>query len=568
MAVNYAKHISTKVTPQSEAIPFTNQIKNSADGYSFPVDDTVRMDRFLILGSVKGSYYAGEQKLTKENAEAVIRRIQKNGLDAVNQIVNVSVKGRAPKNDPAVFALALAATYGDTETKKAAFAAVSKVCRIGTHLFQFANYCNELRGWGRGLKNAIANWYLDKDTDNLAYQVTKYQQRDGWSHRDLLRLSHPKTTDSKKQSLFRWVTHGADSKGSMQVKRGDVTKEYSALDVSFPSYIEGFERIKKVTSVKEAAKLVAEYNLPRECVPTQFLTEKEIWEVLLEKGMPLTALIRNLGNMTKIGLISPLSKATRKVVEILSNSERLKKSRIHPFSVLVALKAYSAGRGFRGSSTWSPVSAVTDALDSAFYKCFDFVKPTNKRWLVAVDCSGSMGSPEVAGLTGINPRTAAAALAMVIANTEPNNHIVGFTSGGYSSRFSGYGSGLTELNLSKRQRLDDVINTMSRVPFGGTDCALPMLYAEQKKIEVDVFVVLTDSETWHGSIHPTQALQNYRKVMGIPAKSAVVGMVSNGFSIADPEDAGQMDFVGCDSALPSLLQSFVDDNYAEELPEE
>ena len=34
--------------------------------------------------------------------------------------------------------------------------------------------------------------------------------------------------------------------------------------------------------------------------------------------------------------------------------------------------------------------------------------------------------------------------------------------------------------------------------MGGTDCAQPMLYAKRKQLDVDVFIVYTDNETWAG----------------------------------------------------------------------
>ena len=92
--------------------------------------------------------------------------------------------------------------------------------------------------------------------------------------------------------------------------------------------------------------------------------------------------------------------------------------------------------------------------------------------------------------------------------------------------------------------------------FGGTDCALPMLDALERKIPVDCFVILTDSETWAGPIHPAEALRKYRQEMGIPAKLVVVAMVANEFTIADPEDAGMLDVVGFDSAAPALIADF------------
>ena len=100
------------------------------------------------------------------------------------------------------------------------------------------------------------------------------------------------------------------------------------------------------------------------------------------------------------------------------------------------------------------------------------------------------------------------------------------------------------------------MDTVSRIPMGGTDCALPMLWALEPGVEVDTFAVLTDSETWHGDIHPVQALRRYRERTGIPARLVVVAMVSNGFTIADPEDAGMLDVVGFDTATPQLIADF------------
>jgi 60 kDa SS-A/Ro ribonucleoprotein len=98
---------------------------------------------------------------------------------------------------------------------------------------------------------------------------------------------------------------------------------------------------------------------------------------------------------------------------------------------------------------------------------------------------------------------------------------------------------------------------VSGLPFDATDCGLPMRYALKHKLAVDAFVVYTDSETWAGKVHPAQALAQYRAATGIPARLVVVGMVSNGFSIADPQDPGMLDVVGFDTAAPSLMSEFI-----------
>jgi 60 kDa SS-A/Ro ribonucleoprotein len=95
-----------------------------------------------------------------------------------------------------------------------------------------------------------------------------------------------------------------------------------------------------------------------------------------------------------------------------------------------------------------------------------------------------------------------------------------------------------------------------RASFGRTDCAQPMLYAQAHGRKIDTFVIYTDSETWAGNVHPAQALRDYRRTSGIDARLVVVGLVSNGFSIADPADPEMLDVVGFDTATPQLISDF------------
>ena len=523
--VKYAKLFSLRRTPQSEPVPGT--VPNSAGGYAFPVDDWTRLDRFLVLGSDGGSYYAAERTLTRENAESVLRAIAEDGPRAVARIVAVSQSGRAPKNDPAIFALALAAAAEDPATKQAAFAALPKVARTGTHLFQFAEAVQGQRGWGRGLRRAIGAWYLDRPVDDVAFQSVKYRQRNGWSHRDLLRLAHPETDEQARKDLFDWIVR--DSRGE-----------------ALPPFVRAFTALAKAEDGATAAALIRQHDLPREAVPTVLLNDPAAWEALLER-MPMTALVRSLAKLTAVGVVKPLGDSLPLVLSALGDTDRIAKARLHPLAILMALRVYAQGRGDKGGLTWEPVQPVIDALNAAFYTAFKAVEPTGKRMLLALDVSGSMGMGRIAG-TALTPREGSAAMALMTAATEVNTHIVGFTGGA---------GGLKTLPLSPSMRLDDAVNAVSGLPFDATDCALPMLYALEKGLKVDAFVVYTDSETWAGQIHPAQALRQYRERTGIAAKLVVVGMVSNGFSIADPADAGMLDVVGFDTAAPAVIADFV-----------
>jgi 60 kDa SS-A/Ro ribonucleoprotein len=513
---------STRETSQKKKIPGTNQVKNSAGGYAWAVDDWVRLDRFLVLGSEGGTYYIGEQQLTQENAKAAVRCIANDGRRVVERVTEISVSGRAPKNDPALFVLAMCAGLGDVRTRRYAMTVLPQVARIGTHLFHFLTYVQQFRGWGPLLRDGVSTWYTSKDVDRLAYQLIKYRQRDGWSHRDVLRKAHP--ARESHNDLFHWVTQGEAREG-------------------LPALINGYIACQNATNAKQVAALVRELNLPREAIPTEFLNDIDVWQELLRR-MPMTAMIRNLGKMTSMGLLKPMDSNISIVTDALSNQGQITKSRVHPLTILVALKTYSRGSGVKGSLKWRPVSQIVDALDNAFYLSFGNVKPSNKNTLLAIDVSGSMTWGEIAGMTGVTPRDGSAAMALITANVEPNYHILGF-----SDR-------LVDIPISPKNRLDDVSKRMSRIPMGGTDCALPMIHALNNGMNVDTFVVYTDSETWAGKIHPSQALVKYREATGINAKLVIVGMLSNGFSIADPNDAGMLDVVGFDTATPNIISEF------------
>ncbi len=560
MAINYAKLFNRRATSQSQAIPGSTQVPNSGGGYSWAVDDWTRLDRFLILGAEGGTYYIGERDLVKQNHDALIRCIKADGICAVNRIVEISDAGRAPKNDPAIFALALVVTHGDVPAKTHAFANLNKVCRIGTHLFHFAEYVNAMRGWGRGLRSAVGRWYVERDADALAHQAVKYQQRDGWSHADLLRLAHPKAPSVQHDAVFRWMLSGADSLGEREVKRKvrgeDRVAKYGAVG-DLPQLIAAFEQAKRATSAGEIVKLITDFDLPREAIPTQWLNEVAVWDALLQR-MPMTALIRNLGKMTSLGLIKPFSDAKQLVLRKLKDETALKRSRIHPLAVLVAQKVYAQGHGDKGSLKWSPVSAVVDALDEAFYATFSNVEPCNKPVLLALDVSGSMAGSMIAG-SCISAREASAAMALITMATEPECEVIGFSAaaGGHGGMWGGGESGITRVNLSPRMRLAEVIQRIEAIPMGGTDCALPMLWAARNKLNVAAFITYTDSETWAGSIHPAQALRQYRSEFVGDAKAVVVGMTSNGFTLADPDDRGMLDVVGFDTSAPAVIADFV-----------
>jgi 60 kDa SS-A/Ro ribonucleoprotein len=390
-----------------------------------------------------------------------------------------------------------------------------------------------LRGSGRGAKKAIANWFNEKSPEKLALQVVKYKQRDGWSMRDVLRVSHPKAATPSHNSIYHYVTKGWDAVGN------DPHSD-AALNVIWAS-----ERAKVTTDEKEIARLVRDFALPWEAIDTKWLNSHLVWDALMENIMP-EALMRNLGRLTSNGYLKAMSDASRKAIGILTSEDRIKQARLHPMKLLVALKIYAQGRGDKGSLTWTPNQQIVNALDDAHYMAYQFVEPTNKRHLLALDISGSMDSP-VPGMP-ITAREAVAAMAMVTARVEKEHLFVGF------------GNTLVNLPISPRQRLDDVCKLMQRLPFGYTNVALPFEWALQSKTPLDAVIVMSDNEVNYGQ-HPATALNRYRKEMGLATKLVVCGTSTTSFTVNDPTDPNGLDVVGFDTAAPQIMADFIGDRF-------
>jgi len=573
----YADHVANPKTPQSQKAKST-QVKGRAGGFVFKVGPWTRLNRFLIIGNENGGYYASARELTMESYDCILECLKLDPKRVVDTIVEISDGGRAVKNDPAVFALAVCSVHGDEKTKTYANKVMPKVCRFSTAFFTWVDSVNTLKDGrkGKGMLRAIGRWYTEKTPVQLAYQVCKYPGRNvggqRWTHADALRLARISPSKDGRPSrngkaltipsdehatVFHYATHGVTSKadaakrekeasetGKAQESLGLSESKFKALQYSDLKYIWAHEQCKVATSNKQVVKLIEDFGLTRESVPPQFRNELEVQKALLAK-MPMTALIRNLGGMTSSGLLKPLADETTLVIDKITNDEALKRSRIHPMTIMLALRVYSSGNGMR--TTWKPVAAIKDAMEDAFYKSFNYVEPTGKKFLYGIDVSGSM-SWAPTNNNVMTSREAAAVVAMTCARTEKNYEIMAFS------------NSFINLNITAKDSLDTVVRRTSNLGFGGTDCSLPMEYAIQNKLDVDVFVVLTDNETWAGGRHPFQALKAYRKKFNKDAKLAVLAFEANNFTIADPSDAGMMDIAGLDSNVPKVLAEFASGN--------
>ena len=511
--------------PQSQPLD-ERQVKNAAGGYVYQTHPIDAFKRFLILGTAGGTYYASEWKLTQDGM-ALVRKCVTDLQPSLFAETVIEAGNTAPKRTYAIYAIAAALIHGSDDLKGHCPEMAREVCKTGTDVFELASYIKGNRGWGATVKRTFDQFLDEKEVDELALWAVKYRNRHGWTWRDLVRMQHP----TKHEALYGFMTGKTDPIGQLVV--------------------DGYLRVQNATSEEEVLACVVGYGLPWEALTDEQRTPK-VWKACLP-FIGNWAVLRNLATFTRNGLAEDRQFA-------LDVRKRIEGSgRVHPVTMLEALRTYSAGGGlgrsrggfFTPQPQW--IAGLENALDESFTKG---VETTGQNVLVGLDVSGSMGSM-ASGSFVLTCRDIGAALALAFLKNEPWAKVLAFSDG--ATRFGmGQPPSAIPLAWSEKTTFNGAVREITGMPFGRTDCSLPMRIALHNDVtNVDTFVIITDNETWYGDVHPMRALQDYRKATGRNSKLAVVALTATRCTIADPADPLTMDFVGFSSDLPKALAAFM-----------
>lgn len=469
---------------------------------------------------------------------------------------------------------------------------------------------------GNGFKRAIRDWMTGHGRDErwLAMQIAKYRSRNfkigSESHsrgrsmwgrsagdtrpslnltmRDVLRLAHVTPENEIQQILFGWaVNMGRANNDAKKIERIEVIegiKDANArLESDALAYAVAFEEMQDLTDGKEAARLIREHGLTWEMIPSHLYGKNApeadrrlVWRTLMgldgaSRRMPFNALLRNLPRISAYGLTKD-SDVRAFIREVMSDQDALVNARVHPIALLSALRVYRRGYstrpdGSRAGLEWMPDNGVANAIEKAYHASFGLVQPIGGRVGFFLDTSGSMRSGKVNGIEGLTPLEAEAIMTATLVRTEDDWLAMGFTSypdgstgWGYADRSAKMRSdfGMTHLPFSASPSLEEATGVLHKYSFnGGTDCAIPFMWATENREHIDLFVIQTDNQTWANTrYHPSQALAEYRRLVNPEARCAVIGYTVNQSSIADPTDLLTTEFVGFDATAPQMLAKF------------
>lgn len=527
--MNYKFYTQPKSgTPQSQAIAGreSEMLQGRSGGYMFNAGIWSMLRRCLLIGTAKSTYYAGKQELTDDFVHVVNQCVYEDPRRVAQEILYAS-DGHAINNSAPIFAIVLLSMGEAPEAKQAFMEIFPQVVRTGSHFYEWLSYTKSLRGFGKIVRECGRAWLSNPNAKALAYQLLKYQQRQGFSHRDALRLFHIKPTSDDHQALFHWAVKG-----------------WEELPAGIPSealsQIWWYEWLKR--NPEKSHEAIAKGHLTHEMAAPVGKMDKQAWQLLFNE-MPIGAMLRNLGSLTDLGVLHAHESANlNRVQAVLNNPERLRKGRIHPIDVLKALKVYQSGGNLgRSQKTWEPVSRIVDILENAVELSFDVMESTGKVFVHAVDVSGSM-SYGVVSSVGLSCCEIATAMALVTAKAEQNYIIRGFA------------DNFRNLNISAKDSFSSALQKASNQNFGDTDASVAYDWLIKNKFKADVICFWTDSESWAGRRHPSEALADYRKKVNPDAKAVYVTLAPYQITLVDPQDPMSWDLGGFDPNTPSVIQ--------------
>ncbi|XP_062577419.1 RNA-binding protein RO60-like [Saccostrea cucullata] len=558
------------------------QVQNAVDRFVFPSlasDLEEELVRFLRLGHSTNAYSSGSRDLNTMDADCVLELIRnEKGPRAVEIIKEFSEVHQAYKQDYIIYALAICCRSSDPNTKRAGYGILSDVCKIPTHLFKFVDFCQKISkeqsklkesGWGRAHRKAISNWYIkyadeEKHLTLMAYHLTKYRRREGWTHRDVIRKAHlkidkdfPKFVNNRLYPALKYLVMVA-VKGKKFADANEFTIEQKRLEgfessvlAKVMNYIEQVDEARRYDpeDVAGIRGLILRHKLAREQIPTLFLKHKEVWNALL-RHMPMTAMFRNLGKMSVLECLTEDSFEKQLVLSKIQNEELIVSSSIHPMTFMVALNQYKEGKSANGKRKWPVLESVMNALRGGLHISLKCIPPTDKRILLAFGASQSM-TKKCIGVPSLSALEASAFMIMIMAKRERACETLVFTS-----------NECQPLTVEADDNENDIVNRL--MSFGSsetTDGSMPIKYARSNRKYFDAFVIITDSDTTSGNVHPSEAFKTYCETVKSKGERrprlVVCDMISPSVTIGDPTDLNTLNISGFDHNVPRIINDFI-----------
>lgn len=414
---------------------------NEAGGAAYARHPESALALYAATGCLNGTFYA--------SAEEQLDHVLKLGSEVSAQFVAktaIYARQRGHMKDMPALLLAMLTTR-DAKALEAAF---PQVVDNGRMLRNFVQIVRSGRIGRKSLgslpKRLVRTWLENASVEQLLAAAIGSKPSLG----DVIKMVHPKPADAERATLYAWL----------------IGKSYD--EAALPEKVRAYERFKRSPHAS-IPSLPFQYftSLPLDVKHWTQLAHASSWQTL---RMNLNTFARH-GVFDNQRTVLTIAKRLREPAEI-------RKARVMPYQLLTAYYAASQ----------TMPEPIVDALQDAMEVATRQVPSLHGNVVVAVDVSGSMGSPVTGYRKGSTTVARCVDVAALIAACIQRNH--------RAARIMPFDTQVRDLRLNARDSVMTQAKQLASLCGGGTAVSAPLVQLNKEKAKVDLLVLVSDNESW------------------------------------------------------------------------
>ena len=386
-----------------------------------------------------------------------------------------------------IFAAALLIARGETQERQAIAKNAHRILWNSEDLFLFVYYAMHYRGWGRLLRKAVNNWYINQSYEpdelnthiDFINDVFTTPNAHGYSHKKLISLAHVRPETSLQATVFGWLTSPEPM----------VT---ATCDSTLPGIIQ-LIIILNNADLDMAEMMIDNYN-----IPFRAIRDKLPEELMLKRAAKSDVSIEDLIHIdTKTHIFDGMNRS--KYIDILEYKiASLVGLREDYYEVLpLLLHAYS-------KADYSKNSLID--LAEKHYKKYN--KQLYKTW-------------SINGLCGIE--TGLSYKYKQDAKAVPYMTIIHHLMAAHNTRLIPLnGSNIITIFNDTTSVIEDLKHIHKIQSQSVQEIAEPILYAIKKHLKIDYFLLIYDIDHDYYDINPIEAMKRYRTKINRFAKLIII----------------------------------------------
>lgn len=548
----------------------------------------MQLKRFLYLNKPCLSFVAGSAEVhgqfRRENLTCIDVLLGSTDAKNIelffNIIENVSGANLLPRRENLFYVMALAATSdsANAEIKARVYRTVSLITKSDRDYFAFIRYYTlERKNIPSGLNKSISRFYMSKEPIQLAKDVTEFKGYRGWKHKDLIKLSHAKSTVKCVAMVLTYILRDLDKARS----EADASEEcQSVLEILTDAWqIRSSSDEKKVLELLPKLKNYTEYQ-----IHPNLHKSYPIWNVIVDR-LTLKKVLAKLVFFYKCDFFQNEEFLT-KIIKRVTNVELIRESKIHPIEVFIAARDFEKGGKAKDPKLVNYLDEEEDGKQLKKGTDPDYVKPNfsyieapkcpklvtalhktlalsfgnvtslGKRYMITIEVSEDMNKPTLKN-KNITCLEAAVLMSMSIYKSEKNVTIGVFN-----------GESITQITFEKGCNFPTALAKVKEAAHDYVGYGLPIDWASTKKKQVDVFLNLVHNiiprRVPKGVVcNPSSALEKYHNKKGSSPNTKLI-LHSLGRSSGTYFDSRHnyiLNLHGFDENIAPVISAFLTDKF-------